>query len=652
MKEKWGFGIGFEVTKRRKINTAIAFVVMAALCLYGQVPIWVAPLCAAAYFVFKCVKLKLPEKANYIWLIAEVTGLSFFTEWLIQFSLLDKELREKTTAAKTMLNVLICMAIYAAFLVVWTNVVKSLMTAFICMISFAGVDYFVYLFRGNELIFADLKSFKTGLSVLSEYKFSLSQNATITILLSIITVAFIRMIRLEFERRFVLRGVCLFAVILCAVRVANKVEGVNTESWEQKGTYRNGYLLNFVLSIRDSFVEKPENYSTEKVAEIESRYESADTEIDLENAPTIIAIMDESFADLSVIGDLHTNEEVMPYISSMSENVIKGYALSSVFGAKTPNSEWEFLTGNTMAFLPSGSVVYQQYMNENPYSVVTALRNYGYTCISMHPYYETGWSRNSVHPKLGFTESLFLDDFPQQDIVRSYVSDQEMFDQIIEMYENREDGEKQFIFGITMQNHGGYREKYDNFTENIHMTNGLYEDVNQYLSLANLTDQAVENLISYFESVDEDVIICFFGDHQPSLQNLFYRSLNGKGLSGLSLEELENLFKVPFFIWTNYDTETEKVECTSLNFLSSMMMERSGLPIPDYNQFLLELQETVPALNARGYYSLENHAFTHYADATGTEEKALEEYQILQYNAMFDDKNRNEEMFPLIRATD
>ena len=60
--------------------------------------------------------------------------------------------------------------------------------------------------------------------------------------------------------------------------------------------------------------------------------------------------MNESFADLSVVGDFETNTQVTPFMDSLSENTLKGYALSSVYGAKTPNSEWEFETGNSMAF--------------------------------------------------------------------------------------------------------------------------------------------------------------------------------------------------------------------------------------------------------------------------------------------------------------
>ena len=263
----------------------------------------------------------------------------------------------------------------------------------------------------------------------------------------------------------------------------------------------------------------------------------------------------------------------------------------------------------------------------------------------MHPYYETGWSRNKIYPILGFDESYFLDDFNQNNIVREYVTDQELYDKIIAQYEAKEDGEKLFIMSITMQNHGGYNDKYDNFTENIRMTNGYYPDVNQYLSLVNTSDAAVKNLIDYFSNVDEKVEIVFFGDHQPSLNNNFYTNLNGSGLSGLTIDQLQDLFTVPFFIWTNYETETKEGVQTSLNFLSTMVLEKAGIELPPYERFLLDLSEDVPAMNARGYYSAKDGCYKHYAEADGEEAEMLNYYQILQYNDMFDKKNRSDVFF-------
>jgi len=64
--------------------------------------------------------------------------------------------------------------------------------------------------------------------------------------------------------------------------------------------------------------------------------------------------------------------------------------------------------------------------------------------------------------------------------------------------------------------------------------------------------------------------------------------------------------------------------------------------------FQTKLMDVIPAINARGYYSIENGRFIHLNEATGEEKKWLEKYQMLQYNNMFDKKNRNKDLFPYI----
>lgn len=640
---------GFTFEKRNCITSGIAFAVMLGFCLYsGKTPL-MAVIFGAVYFLLKGLSIELTPKLNYVWLAIEVAVSSVFTELLIQHMLLLPEDRTRITSQKWTLNILCCAVVYLGLIFLTARPKIACMTAHIFLMSLGGINYFVWQFRQNEFTFGDLKAISTGLSVASEYHFSLDTRAAMAVILSIVYVAGIRRINLSFKRIYVLRALSLCAAVVLVTHIAIKAESIVTETWEQKGTYRNGYILNFVLGIRDSFVEKPADYSLDTIKELEDKYGTtaadADASKETEDAPVIIAIMNESFADLGVIGDLRTNQEVTPFLDSMDTNITKGYALSSVFGAKTPNSEWEFLTGNTMAYLPSGSVAYQQYVSGNTYSLVSTLESYGYNCVSMHPYYATGWSRNKVYPLLGFTQSYFIDDFDQSNIVREYITDEELYNKIIAQYEAKDPDEKLFIMSITMQNHGGYTDEYPNFTENVRMTNGYYSDVNQYLSLVNTSDQALEKLINYFSNVDQKVEIVFFGDHQPSLNSSFYRQMNGKGLSGLTIDELEELFTVPFFIWTNYDSETQTDVHTSLNYLSTMVLDKAGLPLTPYHKFLEDLQTKVPAMNSRGFYSTQDGEYKHYVDATGEEKEMLDQYQILQYNDMFDKKNRSDVFF-------
>lgn len=641
--------LGFE--KENVARFAVAMLLAAVLFFNIDFSIYALLGFGVLYFFIKSMNVEINRRWAWLWSVLMIAVSAVFTAYHVQYLLLDAELRAKISQERMLLNIVCCLVLFLVVQLFTKRVNLGCMISYIFLMSMAGINYFVYLFRGNEFIFSDLKSIQTGLSVAGNYEFVLDERAGYVILLSVLYVALVRKFPVETAARKRQLAVCISFAVLSSLYVGVKSQYIVTETWEQKGSYRNGYILNFVLSVRDCFVTEPEGYSDEAVAALGDVYAQTEpgTGIgDVGEKPTIIAVMSESYADLSVVGEFGTNMELTPFYDSLTENTVKGYALSSVFGAKTPNSEWEFMTGNSMAFLPSGSVVYQQYITDTPTSLVSNLKNEGYTCVAMHPYYETGWSRNTVYPNMGFDEMHFIDDFDQTQMLREYVTDQEFYESIIDRYESRGANEDLFIMSISMQNHGGYTEKYENFNEEVRMLGINYPDVNQYLSLVHESDKALEYLISYFENVDEPVEIVFFGDHQPSLSSGFYPYLNGKGLSGLTTDELEALYTVPFFIWTNYETKEETVEITSINFLASMALQRAGLTVPPYNQFLLDMMEVVPAINSRGYYSKSAGGFRHIEEATEEEAEWIRDYKILQYNNMFDKKGKSELFFPYI----
>lgn len=647
MKVKLKFKITFEYEKKNFIWVGAAMLLAFAMFLaVGYHPLALV-LFGLLLFFIRSIRLELDERTPWLWTAIMFAAGAAFTVYSIQYLLLDAELFAKTSSHMLRMNILCVLLVYL-FVQVFTN--NSGLT---CIIAHSGllllgfINYFVYMFRGNEFSFSDLRSIGTGLSVADNYRLRLEDRGAYVLLATTLFFALVCRCRVSFVHRLHMRIMAVMGAVLCGIIVAANVYNVNTETWEQKGSYRNGYILNYVLGIRDSFISAPEGYSAEAVAKLEEAYKVKETSAPLtDREPTIIVIMNESFADLGVLGELRTNMPLTPFYDSLYENTTKGYALSSVFGAKTPNSEWEFMTGNSMAFLPEGSVVYQQYINSTPTSIVSGLKGRGYTCVAMHPYYASGWSRNQVYPDLGYDEMHFIEDFDQTKLIRDYISDRELYEKVIERYENRKVNEKLYLMGITMQNHGGYTETHENFPENYYKIGRSYTDANQYFSLVHESDEALEYLISYFSEVDEPVEIVFFGDHQPSLNSSFYPILNGKGLSGLTEDELEKLYMVPFFIWTNYDTPEETVEITSLNYLSTLTLEKAGMELFPYNKFLAEMMEVVPALNSRGYYSRTQGRYLHLDEAAGEEAAWLRRYEQLQYNSMFDKKGRSDVFFP------
>ena len=670
--------IQFHIQKKQIIESIVIIAAAFLLWLWSGYKIYYLPLFGIIFFLLDGIRLQLSEKLAGLWTTLLFIIGPIFSTYCIQRIILEKELFLKTGKTAWRLNILLVSVVYLLFLALLARAKWAWIAAHCFFLLLAFTDYFVYEFRGNEITFGDITTVGTGLSVLRNYKLQMSGRGAVILLISVLAVVFVWKCDFRYRPRWLIRVTALFLMVIIARSTWQKALGKVTQTWEKKGTYRNGFVLNFLLGTRDNFIDPPTGYSEEVIGELEKLYGpgaggssqeaasteplSGDRETETENIsaaqkafnegkkPTVITIMNESFADFRLIGDLQTNIEVTPYIDSLQENITKGFSLVSIFGAKTPNSEWEYMTGNTMAFLPGGSVPYQQYIDEEPFSMVSIFKNMGYTTVAMHPYYSTGWRRNSVYPKLGFDESHFMDtgDFDETRLMRDYITDEAMYDKVIDRYKLRADDEPLFIMGVTMQNHGGYKDTYPNFQNTVMYQYGQYPDADQYLSLIHESDKAVEKLISYFETVDEPVEIVFFGDHYPSLNSAFYKSLNGKGVSGLTLTQLQDLFSVPFFIWTNYDTEEETVERTSLNYLNILVMQKAGIELTPYQKFLRDMREIVPAMNGRGFYSYTNGKFIHYADAKGDERLWLQKYRILQYNSLFDQENHSTVFFPYV----
>lgn len=490
------------------------------------------------------------------------------------------------------------------------------------------------------------------MGVASGYAFSVNNRLVYSWIFAIIYISLVMCFpKHKATKRLISRVIS--AVISAALIVSFPVlsADIKPECFSRVGSAANGYILNFSLQLRDLFQKKPDNYSISNIKKAEQKYK-ADNQKAPGDQADIIVIMNEAFADLSVVGSTpKTNIEATPFINSIHKNAIKGYALSSVFGGDTANSEYEFLTGNTMAYLPTETVPYNQFMRSNSYSLVNILKSRGYYCIGTHPYLSRGWNRRSVYPYyLGFDESHFLEDYPQNQLTRGYVSDSEMFEQITKKYEQRDKSKNFFLFGVTMQNHGAYTYSENDFKNTISLQgySQPYPDAEQYLSLINETDKAVEYLISYFEKIDKKVTIVFYGDHLPNLNPSFYEELHGGKFDTLEKEMLK--YKVPFFIWANYDIPEKEVECTSLNFLSNYLYQAAGMELPPYNKFLADVNSKIPAMNSHGYYSEERGCFLPYDEAKGEEKDILNLYAQLQYNNIFDSRNRSDILFPIFKS--
>ncbi len=362
--------------------------------------------------------------------------------------------------------------------------------------------------------------------------------------------------------------------------------------------------------------------------------------------PNIIAIMNESYADLRVHGEFRTSIPIMTFYDTLSINSIRGNLMVSVLGGGTCNSEFEFLTGLTTAFLPNGVMTYQLYINDELPSMASILRDQGYKTVAFHPGKADSWRRNVVYPYMGFEEFLTEEDMEEPKYMRDvYVTDESDYKELINIFESKEKDEKLFLFNVTIQNHGGYQLDTVGIPKWVSLRgkHSVFNETSQYLSLMRASDNALRDLINHFVDVDEPTMIVFFGDHQPSVENEFIEALKGKSLNELNLKEVQSRYIVPFFIWTNYDIEESYYEMISANYLSTLAMKTAGVELPVYNQYLEQLYKKVPMINSLGYAD-GDHTYYYHTDKTEITQD-IEDYKIVQYNYLFGGAGRLDQYY-------
>ncbi len=578
-------------------------------------------------------KAKKQKVANVWYILSEVL---LIVAGYFMMEMLSGNLRfvEMANSFKSCLLIAAVYYMLKAFMVRKAYYVVGILTLLLGVANF-----YVLKFRGTELVYTDIKSFFTAMSVVSNYKFEFPP-AIFTALLITVCLFIMRLsLRKKFpktyelKREVVYRGSYFLAGLLIILVMSNTLNRKEFDFFNLDNSFRKfGWYYTNLYLVKFSDVDKPKGYSEDEVERIIQEVAGKDWEIEEITAQNIIVIMNESLADLAAFGDLETNQDYMPYIRSLDENVVMGDLYVPTYGGGTSLTEYEFLTGNLQHFLPNSTVPYSSLREETEEGICSTLKAQGYYTVAMHPYDPTNWDRHKVYPAMKFDEFVALEDYEEAEQIRNFVSDKACYDKIIEYYENAEREGGFFCFNVTMQNHGGYDSSNGTMDEEITIENFESKQGETYLSLVYESDKAFEYLLEYFEQVEEPTMILMFGDHLPALPNEFYEELYGKSIDELDLTEKANRFVTPYILWTNYDSDFQELPEMSVNYLGSYLLKCAGVNVPLYNQFLLDLQEEMPVLGVYGVKDEEGNWIKY--SALG--EEVLQDYKILQYMRLED----------------
>lgn len=555
----------------------------------------------------------------------------------------------------------ITLAIYLMFVFLTNSVTLGMIAGNILFLVWGMANCFILEFRSIPLQWVDFSSFKTAMNVAHGYVYQLSwQMVTGICAVFSIIILYLHLgnyhigkkLWSKIASRIIFIGItaAFYIVIFRTDFLADT--GIWLRDWHPQYTYKLfGMESGFFAFAKASFPEPPEGYSEDRVGEIIETSRKTDGKYEISDAiipDNIICVMNETYADMTIYPGLRMSSNPCEYFDTITENAQTGPLMVSVLGGFTANTEYEFLTGNSTMMQPS-NVVYNSYIKSDQYSLARTLSAQGYRTIAMHPYYPNGWNREFVYPRMGFDEFISLDDFVNPKLMRGLVTDQCDYEMITDLVEQKEEGEKLFIFNVTIQNHSQYKTIGFPSTVEVFGYEGDYKgQAEQYETLISISNDALKYLIDYFSECDEKTLICFWGDHQPSVSDDYMTYLLGKDQETATFEEQQMQYQTKYLIWANYDIPEMQGQMLSSNYLGSYLLSLTGLDQPDYSQYLLKMRNVIPALNAYGYYGTDGVQHQYDTDDVApAQQEKLDEYKCLIYNELTQEKNRDETFYAL-----
>ncbi|WP_298042688.1 alkaline phosphatase family protein [uncultured Clostridium sp.] len=439
-------------------------------------------------------------------------------------------------------------------------------------------------FTATDLTLADL-----GLGIISKY-LSPFTTTLIAILLGVVVLGIIVLFfkgpkykeKLNYKKN-ILIITSVWAFLFLSTKVALGFNIIASYFGNIAFAYEDyGFPYCFSNTLLNTGIDKPKDYSEEKIASISDLISSNNLNNKLGNnnillaskdgglnnetnsdKPNIVMVQLESFFDPTLVKYLQFSQDPVPNFRKLKENFSSGYLTVPSVGAGTANTEFEVLTGMSLQFFGPGEYPYKTILKESTAeSVNYDLKELGYSTHAIHNNKGTFYGRNSVFSQLGFDTFTSLEYMNVEEYTpKDWAKDFYLTDEILKCLNSTEGSD--FVYTISVQAHGDYPS--EPILENPQIkVSGLPDEATTnsftyYINQVYEVDQFIGELVETLSNIDEDTVLVLFGDHLPTL--------------GFKDEDLVNnsIFQTEYVVWSNFDMEKNDQDLTAYQLTSSVL---------------------------------------------------------------------------------
>lgn len=501
-------------------------------------------------------------------------------------------------------------------------------------------QYFVCVHKGTAILPSDVLGMATAMSVAGGYVYKI--DGTVILGISIAAVGWClcslmhgrqtasekgrtpRRRRLAIAGNLGVAATCAGSFVAMVTLVDFGVAlGVHVDGWDTARSYeRYGAITSFVAAAQDLEIPRPAGYSSaQAVADEQELSDDYAASTDpgaraaalaqfAETRPSIVCVMNESFSDMSLYDGLGVGYKGPAFFNSIDDALVRGQLAVSTYAGGTCNTEFEFLTGNTLGYLGKGAYPYTLYDLSTTDNLASQLSSLGYDTCAIHPNLGTNWNRKGIYAGFGFDDFLTIDEFEDAPQFHSGVTDAATYEEVLKRL--RGSSNPQFIFDVTMQNHSSYAQ--DNIDPSLlrgyepdYLNESQAAELNEYLACIDASDRDLEWFIGELRKLDQPVLLVFFGDHQASVS----ATVN----DAMFPDEADQThgartYLTNYLVWANYDVAgagSMRVEEASSSTLGALALDAIGAPLSGYQEAQLGARLSMPTISALSYTDVEGH---------------------------------------------
>ena len=419
--------------------------------------------------------------------------------------------------------------------------------------------------------------------------------------------------------------------------------------YDQKENYRhNGFIMAFAFNLPMANVTAPAGYSGKAMDAIPTPDRAPLTMADAtREKPDVIVLMSESLWDPTRLTSVKFSEDPMPFMREQ----LSGYAFSPEFGGMTANVEFEALTGFSNAFLPYGSIPYQQYIRHPMPSLATFFRSEGYAARAIHPYQSWFWNRGEVYKAFGFEEFKSEENLPAMEKRGFFASDDSLFKEIMREADGMD--KPFFFFSVTLQGHGPYEpNRYKKNTIGIEAANLTLADrqaLATYSQGVKEADDSLKMLFDWAKKRERETIVVVFGDHLPPLGAVYVNAgympqqvATRKAPLGVMKQEHET----PLIVWSSKTGPVKDLGTISPSMIPHEIVKLSGFEHPYYTGYLGQVNAKYDVIDRYQLVTADGAPKPDWSMKGKEVDPLVSNMRFLQYDMMFGKQHAGERFFP------